>query len=185
MIVSHKKRNNKKGFSLIEVLVVVAIVGILAAVGIVAYNGFIESGKKTAAQSQHREIVRVIEGFMLQCRLNATNSNNFLTLKNWSGNDTQFDCDTTDTGIWRNALFDHFMGQGLKNAHGTPNPWNNNNPSCCVPFNNPPDVWILGITSIGTPDFPVNERGKYIGIWTDISGQEPDRMFDKIRVYKH
>ena len=45
-----------KGFSLIELLVVVTLIGILATVGVVMYNGFIdkaeEEGKNWTGSSQ-------------------------------------------------------------------------------------------------------------------------------------
>jgi|TARA_B100001079_G_C16127026_1_gene389600 prepilin-type N-terminal cleavage/methylation domain-containing protein len=39
----------KKGFSIMELLVVVAIIGVLAAVGVLAYNGYIANAKKKQA----------------------------------------------------------------------------------------------------------------------------------------
>ena len=60
---------NKKGFTLIELLVVVAIIGILAAVGVVAYNGYTNSAKKSSAKSNHSSIVKFMSAEIQKCNL--------------------------------------------------------------------------------------------------------------------
>ena len=44
------------GFSLVELLVVVAIIGIISAIGVISYNGYIAGSKKTSAKNVMQQI---------------------------------------------------------------------------------------------------------------------------------
>ena len=48
---------NKKGFTLVELLVVVAILGVLAAVGIVSFGGFLSKSKINAAEYNYKMVI--------------------------------------------------------------------------------------------------------------------------------
>ena len=50
---------NRKAFTIIELLVVVAIIGILAAVGVVAYNGYTSSAKQKVVQQNIKSIYKL------------------------------------------------------------------------------------------------------------------------------
>ena len=57
----------KKAFTLIELLIVVAIIGILAGVGIPMYNGYMTNAKIKATTSNHKNIVNFISANLTNC----------------------------------------------------------------------------------------------------------------------
>ena len=83
-----------KGFTLIELLVVVAIIGILAAVGVVAYNGYTTSAKKTVAKQNHKMMVRQFQILVTEYDLNGSISRkiNGGNTQSFNRKNLAFDC---------------------------------------------------------------------------------------------
>jgi len=58
-----EKTNTQKGFTLVELIIVVAILGILTAIAVPSYIGYIRSAKKTEAKTNLQSIRLLLEQY--------------------------------------------------------------------------------------------------------------------------
>ena len=56
-------KTNQRGFTIVELLIVIVVIAILAAISIVAYNGIQNRGKASAEQSLASQIAKKAEAF--------------------------------------------------------------------------------------------------------------------------
>ena len=78
-------------------MVVVAIIGILAAVGTVAYQGYTSGAKKNATKSNHASVVKFIAAELAKCSMGesavmSTSSSTTDSSGNTTSSTVEFDC---------------------------------------------------------------------------------------------
>ncbi|MAF95939.1 MAG: hypothetical protein CMM60_09340 [Rhodospirillaceae bacterium] len=101
----------KKAFTLIELLIVVAIIGILAGVGIPMYNGYLTSAKINCSKENHKTMVNFTNQVLLRCGMESS-----IVLKDRNGSAVTRSC-SQPFSQWDGYMRDHFVGSDFNNCY--------------------------------------------------------------------
>ena len=99
---------------MIELLIVVAIIGVLAAVGIPMYNGYIVTAKENATKENHNRIRDFIAASFYKC----TAGNQYIVLKSSPTGTSNRPC-SSSMQILVTWFAVHFEHEGFKNPYDT------------------------------------------------------------------
>ena len=159
-----------KGFTLVELLVVVAILGILAAVGIVSFGGFLGNSKANIAKTNHANITKFIQTSLMRCSLGYDS----IPLKGYSGNDDPILCTDVRPGnaqAVQSAFYWHFRGVKYMNPYDTSN-------TAMTTSNNCPANQVV----LGTTDISWTDNGSTMIISTKYDTQNSDCLVSKVTI---
>ena len=104
---------NRKAFTLIELLVVVAFIVILAAVGVVAYNGYTGAAKRNATISNHNNLAKLMQ---LNIMKGLMGDKIYLT-SNSTGATVEIYCCPINASTARSRYVTHLRWSGWKNPY--------------------------------------------------------------------
>jgi prepilin-type N-terminal cleavage/methylation domain-containing protein len=104
-------KKSNLAFTLIELLVVVTIIGVLSAVGVVAYNGFIGAVKSNRATYDHNQAVKEMKTLLFACE-----TQGYVSLKTTTdGTTSNFQCSSGASNL-RVQFTVHFYLNGFRNS---------------------------------------------------------------------
>ena len=148
------KDTKKKAFTLIELLIVVAIIGILAGVGVPMYNGYMVTAKVNSATKNHHNVVSFVTATLTRCATGSATVTLGSTRRNCSDN----------SSLWASYFITYF------NSIST-NPYGENS------FNGTDATTPSGGPRLGLTGIAGSTKGSTISIRTNIGNEAGQSAF--------